>query len=243
MIKFFRKIRQQLLTDNKFTKYLVYAAGEIVLVVIGILIALQLNEWNGNIKKDQLRKEYTAGLISDLTKDTVFFNERLRYNTLQLESRRKAIDSIIGGRIQAIEDINPLYPEHFQRVWLTNVYNTNSFNLLISSGNIDLFDRQMRESIMELNRLQTFEDQISSFNRDYYFDLRVNLMNEYPANNIANPGIYEDKLWSGVSLEEFLIAGLSLAEQEIFTIQRGMDLTENVLLQTEKLLEQLHQMD
>ena len=68
-------------------------------------------------------------------------------------------------------------------------------------------------------------------------------MNEYPANNISNPGIYEDKLWSGVSLEEFLIAGLSLGEQEIFTIQRGMELTENVLLQTEKLLEQLHQMD
>jgi len=43
MIKFFRKIRQQLLTENKFSKYLLYAIGEIVLVVIGILIALQLN--------------------------------------------------------------------------------------------------------------------------------------------------------------------------------------------------------
>jgi hypothetical protein len=46
MIKFFRKIRQQLLTENKFSKYLLYAIGEIVLVVIGILIALQLNNLN-----------------------------------------------------------------------------------------------------------------------------------------------------------------------------------------------------
>jgi len=46
MIKFFRKIRQQLLTENKFSKYLLYAIGEIVLVVIGILIALQINNWN-----------------------------------------------------------------------------------------------------------------------------------------------------------------------------------------------------
>ena len=46
MIKFFRKIRQRLLTENKFSKYLIYAIGEIVLVVIGILIALQINNWN-----------------------------------------------------------------------------------------------------------------------------------------------------------------------------------------------------
>lgn len=48
MIKFFRKIRQQLVVQNKFNRYLLYAIGEIVLVVIGILIALQLNNWNQN---------------------------------------------------------------------------------------------------------------------------------------------------------------------------------------------------
>ena len=48
MIKFFRKIRQKMLTENKFSKYLIYAIGEIVLVVIGILIALQINNWNNN---------------------------------------------------------------------------------------------------------------------------------------------------------------------------------------------------
>jgi hypothetical protein len=46
MIKFFRKIRQKTLTENKFGKYLTYAIGEIVLVVIGILIALSINDWN-----------------------------------------------------------------------------------------------------------------------------------------------------------------------------------------------------
>ncbi|WP_273277430.1 DUF6090 family protein [Maribacter polysiphoniae] len=51
MIKFFRRIRQQVLTENKFSKYLLYAIGEIVLVVIGILIALQINNWN-EIRKD-----------------------------------------------------------------------------------------------------------------------------------------------------------------------------------------------
>ena len=46
MLKFFRKIRQNLLTEGKTTKYITYAIGEIVLVVIGILIALSINNWN-----------------------------------------------------------------------------------------------------------------------------------------------------------------------------------------------------
>jgi sensor domain CHASE-containing protein len=51
MIKFFRKIRQKMLTENKFSKYLLYAIGEIILVVIGILIAIQLNNLNENRKE------------------------------------------------------------------------------------------------------------------------------------------------------------------------------------------------
>ena len=51
MIKFFRKIRQNLLAENRFSKYLIYATGEIILVVIGILIALSINNWN-ELKND-----------------------------------------------------------------------------------------------------------------------------------------------------------------------------------------------
>jgi hypothetical protein len=48
MIKFFRKIRQNMIKENKVSRYLLYAIGEILLVVIGILIALQINTWNQN---------------------------------------------------------------------------------------------------------------------------------------------------------------------------------------------------
>ncbi|MFK7757974.1 MAG: hypothetical protein AB8B53_13675 [Flavobacteriales bacterium] len=53
MIKFFRRIRQRMLSENKFSKYLLYALGEIILVVIGILFALQINNWNTG-RTDQL---------------------------------------------------------------------------------------------------------------------------------------------------------------------------------------------
>ena len=53
MIKFFRRIRKRLLTESKIGKYLLYALGEIILVVIGILIALQINNWNEQRKLDE----------------------------------------------------------------------------------------------------------------------------------------------------------------------------------------------
>lgn len=56
MLKFFRKIRKQLLTENSFSKYLIYAIGEIILVVIGILMALQINNWN-EWKKDRVKEK------------------------------------------------------------------------------------------------------------------------------------------------------------------------------------------
>ncbi|MBO0329834.1 DUF6090 family protein [[Muricauda] lutisoli] len=60
MIKFFRKIRQQLLAENKFGKYLTYAIGEIVLVVIGILFALQINKWKENNENSVFERKVIA---------------------------------------------------------------------------------------------------------------------------------------------------------------------------------------
>ena len=71
MIKFFRKIRQQLLTENKVSKYLLYAIGEIVLVVIGILIALQINTWNQEKANHKLEIKILKELRRNLKKDII----------------------------------------------------------------------------------------------------------------------------------------------------------------------------
>ena len=66
MIKFFRRIRYDLMEKNKTGKYLKYAIGEIVLVVIGILIALSINNWNENKKKKDTVKVYLQNFVEDL---------------------------------------------------------------------------------------------------------------------------------------------------------------------------------
>lgn len=92
MIKFFRKIRQSLLTENKFSKYLLYAIGEIVLVVIGILIALSINNWNEETKlrsqEIHILKELRDDLkqsTSDIQGDSIYFQEVKKSNQIIIE--------------------------------------------------------------------------------------------------------------------------------------------------------------
>lgn len=69
MIKFFRKIRQRLLSENNFSKYLIYAIGEIILVVIGILIALSINNWNQEQQQKKVLNNIYATIKADLQQD------------------------------------------------------------------------------------------------------------------------------------------------------------------------------
>ena len=89
MIKFFRKIRQNLLMENNTGKYFKYAVGEIVLVVIGILIALQINNWNENrkLKTEEIK---TLKIIRDgIAKDTTNLNWHRDYLALAENGIRK----------------------------------------------------------------------------------------------------------------------------------------------------------
>ncbi|MFH4968042.1 DUF6090 family protein [Gaetbulibacter sp. M240] len=76
MIKFFRKIRQKLITENKFNRYFLYAIGEIILVVIGILIALQVNNWNNDRIIERNTNESLKSLKNELTSN----KEKLKFN-------------------------------------------------------------------------------------------------------------------------------------------------------------------
>ncbi|PQJ82497.1 hypothetical protein BTO16_07865 [Polaribacter glomeratus] len=77
MIKLFRKIRQNLLMENKTSKYFKYAIGEIVLVVIGILIALQINNWNEVLKAKKFEQEIIGLIDQNLEQDSIAMSKEL----------------------------------------------------------------------------------------------------------------------------------------------------------------------
>ena len=93
-MKLFRKIRQQLLTKNKFTNYLIYAVGEIVLVVVGILIALAIN--NSNQKKITFEKEqtYLIGLREEFQISKLKLVELIRVNNQNFKGAKQILVQI-----------------------------------------------------------------------------------------------------------------------------------------------------
>ena len=84
MIKFFRNIRQNLLSEGKISNYLKYATGEIILVVIGILIAININNWNENRKEDEKLQNYLVNLKEALTNDIAALQATIAFNKTRL---------------------------------------------------------------------------------------------------------------------------------------------------------------
>jgi hypothetical protein len=97
MIKFFRQIRQRLLTQNKISRYLLYAIGEIVLVVIGILIALQINNWNDQKRDAALEFTYYNRILEDFELDRKLIDELLAKAGERIEKSKEILLELHSG--------------------------------------------------------------------------------------------------------------------------------------------------
>ncbi|TFG75088.1 MAG: hypothetical protein E4H26_06710 [Flavobacteriales bacterium] len=98
MINLFRKIRQQLADDNKPLKYMRYAIGEIVLVVIGILIALQINNWNEWRKDREKEQKVLITLAKNLERNSVILRSGLSYIE-KLDNSSKIVFDFFEGKV------------------------------------------------------------------------------------------------------------------------------------------------
>jgi len=94
MLKFFRKIRQKLLAENKFSKYLIYAIGEIVLVVIGILIALQINNWNQKRTQRLEEQSIVKNIHAEYLQNKEIIKRRIEETELCEAALRKLMNNI-----------------------------------------------------------------------------------------------------------------------------------------------------
>ena len=145
MIKFFRKIRQNLLTENKFSKYILYAIGEIILVVIGILIALQLNTSKENKEKSDLGYKHLTEMSKEVQYD-IFMLEtniwRLGKNIKDQETALNTksmaslpLDSVlmIMNRPNMALNMSELTFNRMKNLGLTSLSNNDSLNVQINT--------------------------------------------------------------------------------------------------------------
>jgi hypothetical protein len=167
MINFLRKYRKFLLPGNRLTRYILYAIGEIVLVVIGILIALQINNWNEERKAAIIEEGYLNGLNSDLDRDQYVQDSIIKIFNFKIENlkgletelkRLKKEDAYQKAMNYYMVSIG--FPEF--------VSNDHTLETLKSSGNIEaISNKELRSRLL-----------------DYYDDVEVYYKTQNAANDI-----------------------------------------------------------
>ncbi len=239
MIKLFRKFRQKLLFEKHFSKYLLYAIGEIVLVVIGILIALQINNWNENRKKLKLKASYKISLMNDLALDTLMLGKLIDENSRTLASLRMQQSRFLGPKTPmdtlveiARNEFNPNFNIRFK-------YNRNSINTLVASGNIDLFSKEFNQMLMTLVSLQDMERENSKFYSQVYTNKISRFSDNYPVSGRQNSGIF-NSIWLNVDENKLASSFISLTDIKGFAHYSFIQEVEKIKEHTAMILESLN---
>lgn len=185
MIKFFRKIRQDLLSGGKTGKpalsagrYLKYAIGEIVLVVLGILIALQINNWNEQKKQDRSIVSHLEILKQNLKEDQV----QLRSLEENMTENLNYADAAMN-QIKTLEPVNNSIKKYL--ILLNREFqfspNTNAIETITQSNEIPALNTELRTAVLNYYALISKtqgREHISNTHIQTKYEAYIN--NEYP---------------------------------------------------------------
>lgn len=234
MILFMRKIRQQLLVKSKFTKYLAYVIGEIVLIVIGILIALSIDNWNNSrISRNTeiaILKEMKSNLSIDLA--DIRLNIELNKNSLKA-------NTLVLKSLENPNDINDSLRYSYANLTLTTMLdiNNSSYENLKSFGFHIIKNDSLRIKITELYTityvfLSKMENVIYSIQSEKIIPLLLkNIVTDIPyvtahpinQETLAKNHEFIESLKFSRGWFIFMIELYEDAEQEIVTLRKSID--------------------
>jgi hypothetical protein len=189
MIHFFRKIRQQLLAPSSFNRYLLYAIGEILLVVIGILIALQIDNWNEERKDRRAEK----GIIENLRQEFQANQAELDSILVVVAKNRDAnlrLMEFFGHPPEALENVNldsiVFYSVEYQRF----IPSQNALSDLLQSGGLQLITNQnLKDALYDWTRVMGLIDEAySGVKQKTEEDIVPYLTPRYPLKDIDKYG-------------------------------------------------------
>ena len=194
MIKFFRKIRQKLLSENKFSKYLIYAVGEIILVVIGILIALQINTWNDSRKQNILEDDFINGIKNDLKQDKEYI-----LMILNINKEKDSIYEIINSDLFDLYDNNRSKLDSLLNQFIANSRTfypaVGTFESAISGNDLGKFKNKFfstattklyNSTYTRLNdNAKSFDDRFYYLVKKYSFERRTGHIREMNNNQLT----------------------------------------------------------
>jgi hypothetical protein len=218
MPRFFNRIRKRLARDNKFFQYSRYAIGEILLVVIGILIALQIDTWNKEREQQESVRRYFYGLIEDLNKDLDQYKAEGDASVFRFHSLQHVLE-MLGERVvrlQAGEEIRPLTTQN--RLWsrpipdqpdslfiaLTFLWSVRDAHPVMSTTTIN---EMTSTGAFSFIRNKSLKDAIN----DYYNDFEWRFKGEFFAASLD----INDKWKSSLLMDGILVQDLSSFEDPL----------------------------
>lgn len=159
MIKFFRKIRQNMIKENRVSKYMLYAIGEIILVVIGILIALQINNWNENRKSENDKQK----LMFALKQEFLINKSALEVHLKGLHKNNEQLNKVINYSAGALE-----LPIDSIRHYASNLVYPVTLSMLnsvleeaISAGKFEILSDSLKQKLSLLKDYTKSREKIS----------------------------------------------------------------------------------
>ena len=179
MIKFFRKIRYDLLTKNKTGKYLKYAIGEIVLVVIGILIALSLNNWKEDLANQGEERRILGGLKQEFEVNLAEVMRNIELNKPTLESTAIFIDLI--RKEKPFENYRRIDSLLYSLYWFGSFdAQTGLIDEVINSGKLSVIkDKHLRDRLTSISGILDNSEEDYKNRSDFYFAHVIPYLSKY----------------------------------------------------------------
>ena len=173
MLFLLRNIRRKLLTGNQITTYLLYGIGEIFLVVIGILIAVSIDNWNEDRKQKIVEKKYFQNLRNDLLTDDKRLTEMLEYSANKVSASSRVMRSIKQDSVSSLYQ----FTSDMQTLIFVDEFNPDqsTYNEMKSSGNLSTL--QNEELKLKLIGLQSLYIEIQGMQAHVRNDFNVFLEN------------------------------------------------------------------
>ena len=214
MIKFFRNIRKSLIMENKSSKYLKYAIGEIVLVVIGILIALQVNIWNEQRKQDKLENEYYCRLLEDAQQDLEQINDFIKLSQDRLAASNEAVRLLQKNKAKKT-DVGAQLGLSILAIYSDFTPNNSAFEDLKSGANLNIIkDKSV------IKALNNYYKKVEGHLSIVKVNASIALDNYYLQNDLFDTGRIHSQMQSDrfkTGMEKDVYDGMHLDYEELLS--------------------------